>query len=258
MNNSTTHSNQSFGQRILRQAFQKTSAKIGIAWIFTLLFVACFAPFLANSAPLISYSSEAGLSFPILKLLTIEDVIVLSVFITGVLLWRLKLRSSISFAILVGVIIISSLLANRFISPPALIIYDDYRSQAAAQTSEPNSSWVLMPPIPYSPKDYLRDYGDTGLENPLLNKDQRHHWMGTEENGADVMSRMIHASRIALGIGFIATGIAMFIGVIIGGLMGYFSGIIDMLGMRLVEIFEAIPTLFYYSPLWPFLDAVCI
>jgi peptide/nickel transport system permease protein len=55
---------------------------------------------------------------------------------------------------------------------------------------------------------------------------------------------MIHACRIALGIGFVATGIAMVIGVLLGGLMGYFSGIVDMLGMRLVEIFEAIPTLF--------------
>jgi peptide/nickel transport system permease protein len=55
---------------------------------------------------------------------------------------------------------------------------------------------------------------------------------------------MIHASRIALGIGFIATGIALLIGVFIGGLMGYFSGVVDMIGMRLVEIFEAIPTLF--------------
>jgi peptide/nickel transport system permease protein len=55
---------------------------------------------------------------------------------------------------------------------------------------------------------------------------------------------MIHAARIALGIGFVATGIAMLIGVIIGGLMGYFSGVVDMIGMRLVEIFEAIPTLF--------------
>jgi peptide/nickel transport system permease protein len=42
----------------------------------------------------------------------------------------------------------------------------------------------------------------------------------------------------------IASGIALFIGVIVGGLMGYFSGIVDMLGMRLVEIFEDIPTLF--------------
>jgi len=70
------------------------------------------------------------------------------------------------------------------------------------------------------------------------------HIMGTDENGADVASRMIHASRIAMAIGFIATGIAMFIGIIIGGQMGYFSGMVDMLGMRLVEIFEAIPVLF--------------
>ncbi|CAG0910666.1 unnamed protein product [Cyprideis torosa] len=73
---------------------------------------------------------------------------------------------------------------------------------------------------------------------------QAQHWFGTEENGADVLSRMIHASRVALSIGFVATGIALFIGIVIGGLMGFFSGIVDMIGMRFVEIFEAIPTLF--------------
>jgi peptide/nickel transport system permease protein len=68
--------------------------------------------------------------------------------------------------------------------------------------------------------------------------------MGTDSNAADVASQMIHASRTALTIGFIATGIALVIGVVIGGLMGFFSGWIDLLGMRLVEIFSAIPKLF--------------
>ena len=72
----------------------------------------------------------------------------------------------------------------------------------------------------------------------------RRHWMGTTINGEDLLSRMIHASRIALSIGFIATGIAVCVGVIIGGLMGYFSGWIDLLGMRLVEVFAAVPTIF--------------
>ena len=72
----------------------------------------------------------------------------------------------------------------------------------------------------------------------------RRHWMGTTINGEDLLSRMIHASRIALSIGFIATGIAVGVGVIIGGLMGYFSGWIDLLGMRLVEVFAAVPTIF--------------
>jgi peptide/nickel transport system permease protein len=54
---------------------------------------------------------------------------------------------------------------------------------------------------------------------------------------------MIHASRVALSIGFISTGIAVIIGVFIGALMGYYVGWFDLLGMRLVEIFDSIPTL---------------
>lgn len=68
--------------------------------------------------------------------------------------------------------------------------------------------------------------------------------MGTEVNGADILSNMIHACRIAMSIGFISTGIAVTIGIIVGGLMGYFAGIVDLLGMRLVEIFGAIPTIY--------------
>ena len=54
--------------------------------------------------------------------------------------------------------------------------------------------------------------------------------MGTDDNGADVLSRMIHASRIALSIGFISTGISVAIGIVVGGLMGYFAGRVDIAG----------------------------
>ena len=67
--------------------------------------------------------------------------------------------------------------------------------------------------------------------------------MGTTSDGADLFSNMIFASRIALSIGFISTGIALVIGVIIGGLMGYYVGWFDLIGMRVIEIFDAIPTL---------------
>jgi peptide/nickel transport system permease protein len=136
-------------------------------------------------------------------------------------------------------VLVIGILANLLVEPPKLTIYEQYRQ---AQ-QEGSYDWVIRTPIPYSARDYLRDSGDTGLEAPLSSA-ARTHWLGTEANGADLLSRMIHASRIALGIGFIATGIAMFIGIIIGGLMGYFSGWVDMIGMRLVEIFEAVPTLF--------------
>lgn len=72
---------------------------------------------------------------------------------------------------------------------------------------------------------------------------QRYHLMGTTSNGEDLTSRMIHGSRIALVIGFISTGIAVFIGIVIGGLLGYFAGWVDLIGLRLVEIFASIPVI---------------
>ncbi len=71
----------------------------------------------------------------------------------------------------------------------------------------------------------------------------RYHLMGTTGSGQDLTSRMIHGSRIALIIGFISTGIAVIIGIIIGGLLGYFVGWVDLIGLRLVEVFASIPVI---------------
>jgi ABC-type dipeptide/oligopeptide/nickel transport system permease subunit len=70
------------------------------------------------------------------------------------------------------------------------------------------------------------------------------HLMGTDGSGSDVASRLIHATRVALSIGFVSTGIALSIGIFIGALMGYFGGWVDIAGMRTIEIFMAIPRLF--------------
>lgn len=228
----------SYSAQMLREVYRKLGARIGLAWIGLLVLVAVFAPFLANSRPLLV--SESGqVHSPLLGALTPGDVTLLAVFFGALalvfarILFRYKLLALIAIAVVTGT-------ASYFmVTPPELTIYERYREAEAAGRYE----WVVKTPIPYSPKDYLRDAGQSGLEPPLAD-DARPHLMGTDENGADVLSRMIHASRIALGIGLVATGIAMVIGVFIGGLMGYFSGVVDMIGMRLVETFEAVPTLF--------------
>ncbi len=231
---------ESFTRRILRKSFSGWGARIGLAWVAILAFTAVFAPFLANSMPLL-ISENGHLSAPVLRYLSLEDIIVLGAFfiLLGLLLspFRQSLKTLLVLLLIgiVGVTIVS----KQFVVEQQNIVYEDFRHDLKNKQYD----WVVMPPIPYAPKDYLRDVRSLPLEAPLADK-QYTHWMGTEENGGDVLSRMIHASRIALGIGFIATGIAMVIGVILGGLMGYFSGIVDMLGMRLVEIFESIPTLF--------------
>ncbi|HPY40332.1 MAG TPA: ABC transporter permease [Thiolinea sp.] len=228
---------------ILRKTLRGPGVKFALFWVGTLVICAVFAPFLANSMPLIM-SKQGQISFPVFTYLTKEDLGVLAAFFTILLLWVSPLRTHFKtgLAVLAGVIAAVVVLTNLLLKPPQLIIYDNFRTPAYTEVA-----WRIMPPIPYAPKDYLRSYGGTGMEAPLAAEaaqQGRVHFMGTEENGADVLSRMIHASRIALSIGIVATSIAMILGIIIGGFMGYFSGIVDMLGMRLVEIFEAIPTLF--------------
>jgi peptide/nickel transport system permease protein len=228
---------ESYWRRILGRTFVRWGARLGLVWVGVLAFFGIFAPFLASSFPLL-LSRDDKLSSPVLAYLQPVDVLFLVAFFTLLLIYRWRLNVPRKLAIFFTVIVVALPVTYFWVSPPQLVIYEQYRV-AEAQGSY---DWVIRAPIPYSPKDYQRDRSDTTLKAPLST--QHRHWFGTEQNGADVLSRMIHASRIALGIGFVATGIAMVLGVIIGGLMGYFSGVVDMLGMRLVEIFEAVPTLF--------------
>lgn len=230
--------NSGYAANILRVAFSQWGARLGLYWICSLIIVAVFAPFIANSHPWL-LSDNGEWTSPLVTNMTAIDFTLLAVFLCSIVLIIKRPRMIVVTISLLAVLAISGTITSVFVSPPQLTTYEQYRENDSKNVYD----WVIWAPIPYSAKDYIRDKGYTGLEAPLKASD-RVHLFGTDENGADVLSRMIHASRIALGIGFIATGIAVFIGVIIGGLMGFYSGVLDMLGMRLVEIFEAIPTLF--------------
>ncbi|WP_446810320.1 ABC transporter permease [Methylomonas sp. 2BW1-5-20] len=230
-------SRESFAARIWRKTLAGVGVKLGLAWVALLVFCAVFAPFLANSMPLLM-SKDGVISAPVLEYLSVEDAWVLASFFVALAVYRLKIDGGKQILLFLLGSALAAVAVNVFVKPPVLVIYDDFRSAAYTQVD-----WKIMPPIPYAPVDYLRDLGSKGLEAPFATEGHT-HLMGTEENGADVLSRMIHACRISLSIGLIASGIALAIGVVVGGLMGYFSGIVDMLGMRLVEIFEDIPTLF--------------
>ncbi len=69
------------------------------------------------------------------------------------------------------------------------------------------------------------------------------HLLGTDATGMDMFTRLMYGGRVSLLVGFVVVLIEMFIGVILGGLAGYFGGVIDMIIMRLVEIFFCIPTM---------------
>ena len=90
--------------------------------------------------------------------------------------------------------------------------------------------------------DYIApyDYDEYNLERQF-EKPNAEHWFGTDNFGADILSRLIYGARISLKIGFISVGIAVIIGVTIGAISGYFGGKVDIIFMRLIDVFQAIP-----------------
>lgn len=69
------------------------------------------------------------------------------------------------------------------------------------------------------------------------------HWLGTDTNGMDMLTRLMYGGRVSLTIGFIVVFIETFIGVILGGISGYFGKWIDNLIMRIVDVFYCIPSM---------------
>jgi peptide/nickel transport system permease protein len=70
------------------------------------------------------------------------------------------------------------------------------------------------------------------------------HYLGTDQLGRDVYSRMLYGSRISLSVGFVAVGISILIGILVGAMAGYKGGWVDSLLMRFVDIMLSFPSFF--------------
>ena len=96
---------------------------------------------------------------------------------------------------------------------------------------------IFAPHIaPYDPTEI-------NITDALLSPSSEHIF-GTDQLGRDVFSRMVYGARISLTIGFVAVGIAIFIGLIIGSIAGYYGGKIDSILMRFVDIMLCFPSFF--------------
>ena len=92
---------------------------------------------------------------------------------------------------------------------------------------------------------WLAPYDPNAIDlKNILAPPSAEHWFGTDQLGRDVCSRMIWGAGISLKVGFVATGIAILIGTILGAVSGYYGGWVDSVIMRFVDIMLCFPTFF--------------
>ncbi len=97
--------------------------------------------------------------------------------------------------------------------------------------------WAVMPPVPFG-------YAEINKMHIKNHPGQNGHLLGTDDQGHDVLARLIHGTIISLSVGVVAVGIYVAIGVILGALAGYFGGWVDAVISRLIEIMICFPTFF--------------
>ena len=85
-----------------------------------------------------------------------------------------------------------------------------------------------------------------GMTNPDAIADEWIHIMGTDKQGRDVYSRLMHGTRVSLTIGLIGVALSIVFGIFIGSISGYYGGLIDSLLQRFIEIIRSVPTIPLY------------
>lgn len=99
--------------------------------------------------------------------------------------------------------------------------------------------WMIMPPIPYSFNTV-----DYELAKSTPSAPDSRHWLGTDEEGRDVLARILYGIRLSVIFAFLLTVISSFIGIVIGAVQGYFGGKTDLILQRFIEIWDSLPQLF--------------
>ena len=99
--------------------------------------------------------------------------------------------------------------------------------------------WMVWPPIPFS-----YDTINYALPVPAPAPPSRVNWLGTDDQGRDLVARLIYGFRISVLFGLTLTLASSLIGVVVGAVQGYFGGWVDLLFQRAMEIWSGMPVLY--------------
>lgn len=237
-NNQAGARGESFITSACRRFRRDKLAITGLAGISFLLFAALTAPLLANRRPLILYHDDV-LSFPFLRYIFAPDSpeklveMVFNYFLIFIPVYCIiylifKKRTVLRNILLAGIALL--LLLPFFMVGEKLDTNMNWRAECEKLKTGDFAVFALV------------EYGPFEQVGEPYEKPSAKHWLGTDQIGRDVLSRMIYGARVSLAVGIFATGLALIIGTLIGLISGYFRGKTDLIIMRIVEIIICFPT----------------
>lgn len=114
----------------------------------------------------------------------------------------------------------------------------DYKDPVVQQLIA-EQGWAVWPVIRYAAQTPNLD-----LAVPVPSEPTAQNWLGTDDQGRDVLARILYALRVSLLFGFAVTLFSAVIGIFVGAIQGYYGGWVDLIGQRLLEVWGGLPMLF--------------
>ena len=144
--------------------------------------------------------------------------------------------------------------APVFVAYPETAFGGDFETEAEYADPEvqeliEEKGWILWPPIPYSFDTIVFDLPGPAPSPPTLR-----NWLGTDDQGRDVVARLIYGFRISVLFGLVLTIVSSLVGIAAGAWQGYSGGWTDLLFQRFMEIWSSMPQLFMLIILASFIE----
>ena len=115
----------------------------------------------------------------------------------------------------------------------------NYKSPYIRELIDEKDGWMIWPPIPFNYSSINYD-----LQIPAPAPPSALNWLGTDDQGRDVLARVIYGFRISVLFALTLTLISSIIGIIAGALQGFYGGWVDLIGQRFLEVWSGLPMLY--------------
>ncbi|MCB9764833.1 MAG: ABC transporter permease [Alphaproteobacteria bacterium] len=210
--------------RIWRDLKRHPSGMGGLVIVLALVVVSLLAPLLANDRPIVANYKD-NWHFP-----------AFTTYVDAWVPWNSMRNELKSLEITEGYFPFSS-------------FYAELDGQSWKDVAEsPDMGLALWPPIEWNPKKF----DPSSLK--LKPGESAEHVLGTDDQGRDVLSRMLHGTVVAMLVGLVAMSISCAVGITLGLTAGYFRGVVDLVLSRMTEVVMCFPTFFLIIAVIAFLE----